>query len=156
MPTPTQISLDEAAKAAGFSGYQAQSPYCQAIMPFASIRAHAMTLDQLHGRQHPAPVDPVALVLADVLEAWGLDGSAPQRTRLTVFGPDDEDLAAIAVLRTAIDAAVSDALARVVPVDDGVILAKMGPGNFRSYEAEFVSELRNAGFQIIASPAGAA
>ena len=50
MTEPTLESLNEAARAAGFTGWSGVE-YGERHSTHKSIRAHALTLDELHGRK---------------------------------------------------------------------------------------------------------
>jgi hypothetical protein len=140
---PTQESLDEAARAAGFDNWQK----CHDTNPnhaFASTLAHAHTLDQLHDRK--PPVDPMAELLAEIAKVWA---TKPYFDSIRQGRLDDFDRAAIEVLRAAFaerDAKIAALQAMGEPVEDQEVRAVLS--NICAGSCHVPNALRFAGLQI--------
>ena len=139
MSEPTKISLDEAAVAAGWGRD-----------PIPSIRAHALTLDQLHGRKHP--VDPLLIEAREICAKFNEEDSSHKFAADLRNGIRDNHIEMMMTL-AAIQRGME--LSAPVPVDDAQVeaaLTRVGAGNFSAHVR--VKALRNAGFIIIAAARG--
>lgn len=147
MTEATKVSLDEAARLSQFSDWQDVIQNAETGTEVTAVRAHALTLDHLHNRKHPEPVDPLAGLLADVLDAV----SIMPMFKASVLSGDRKErgAAAIAILRAALEQAAP------VELDDtraaeGLSIAWAKAGMGTSWR-DTIHALRAAGFLIVSA-----
>lgn len=159
MIEPTKISLDEAAVAAGFNGWThmvGTSPY---LRTDNSVRAHALTLDQLHGRKHPEPVDPLLIEARDICVTVShhfavMNNANSKRAEEEFHSGRADNMKCVPYVVAALRKAAERAAP--VPVSDEKMAVKVHSCSASSiyYWMGVARDIRNAGFIIIAAPHG--